>query len=112
MSTPPRSPWDPGLQLERTTLAWLRTTLAFVVGMIVLLRLLGHANAVAAVVCGVLTLPLAAVVVFWLVWRRHVLGDRCLRARQPLPGGALPAAVAALSVLVACSGLVYVMVTA
>ncbi|MGP4020420.1 DUF202 domain-containing protein [Saccharopolyspora sp. 5N708] len=108
MTERPSSPWDPGLQIERTTLAWLRTTLAFVVGMLVLLRLIGHVSTVAAAICAVLTLPLG-ITVSWLVWRRHLHSERKLRTRQPLPGGALPAAVAALSVLAGCSGLIYVL---
>ncbi|MBB5155237.1 YidH family protein [Saccharopolyspora phatthalungensis] len=104
----PTGPWDPGLQVERTTLAWLRTTLAFVAGMLVLLRLIGHESTIAAAACGVLTLPLG-ITISWLVWRRHLRNERRLHAETPLPGGALPAAVAALSVLAGCSGLIYVL---
>ncbi|MCI2416713.1 DUF202 domain-containing protein [Saccharopolyspora sp. K220] len=108
MAERPNGLWDPGLQIERTTLAWLRTTLAFVVGLLVLLRLIGHESTVAAAICAVLTLPLG-ITVSWLVWRRHLHSERRLHTRKPLPGGALPAAVTTLSVLVGCSGLIYVL---
>ncbi|MEV0085200.1 DUF202 domain-containing protein [Saccharopolyspora sp. NPDC050642] len=104
----PDGPWDPGLQVERTTLAWLRTALAFVVGMLVLLRLLAHESVIAAAVCAALTLPLG-LAISWLVWHRHLRGERRLHAETPLPGGALPAAVAVLAVLAGSSGLIYVL---
>jgi uncharacterized membrane protein YidH (DUF202 family) len=104
----PSGPWDPGLQIERTTLAWLRTALAFVAGMLVLLRLIGHENTVVAAICAALTLPLG-ITISWLVWRRHLHSERMLFAETSLPGGLLPAAVSALSVLAGCSGLIYVL---
>ncbi|MER6990670.1 DUF202 domain-containing protein [Saccharopolyspora hirsuta] len=108
MSERPDGPWDPGLQIERTTLAWLRTTLAFVVGLLVLLRLIGHESALAALICALLTLPLG-LAISWLVWRRHLHSERRLRERAPLPGAALPAAVTALAVLAGGAGLAYVL---
>ncbi|GAA2790175.1 DUF202 domain-containing protein [Saccharopolyspora taberi] len=101
-------PWDPGLQVERTTLAWLRTTLAFVVGLIVLIRLILHHSVLAGIACAVLTLPLA-VVIAWFTWRRHQRTERCLRAEHPLPAAVLPAAVALLAILGGCTGIVYVL---
>ncbi|GAA4885930.1 DUF202 domain-containing protein [Saccharopolyspora cebuensis] len=100
-------PWDPGLQVERTTLAWLRTALAFTVGMLVFLRFIVHVSALAAALCAAATLPLA-VGVAGFAWRRHLRVDRSVRADQPLPDGRLPAALTALACLVALCGLVYV----
>ncbi|RKT85535.1 Uncharacterized membrane protein YidH, DUF202 family [Saccharopolyspora antimicrobica] len=108
MARRPEGPWDPGLQIERTTLAWLRTTLAFVIGLLVLLRLMGHVNLLAALICAALALPLG-LTIGWLLWRRHLDGERRLRERAPLPGGALPAAVTALAVVAGCSGLAFVL---
>ncbi|RRO12692.1 DUF202 domain-containing protein [Saccharopolyspora rhizosphaerae] len=101
-------PWDPGLQVERTTLAWLRTVLSFTVSLLVLLKLISHHSAIAAVVCALVTLPTSAIV-GWLVWRRHHRSDRRLRAQAPLPGGSLPAATAVLSMLAGATGAVYVL---
>ncbi|WP_406688855.1 DUF202 domain-containing protein [Saccharopolyspora sp. ID03-671] len=101
-------PWDPGLQIERTTLAWLRTVLAFMASLLVLLKLISHHSTVAAVVCALVTLPFSGVVA-WLLWWRHRRSERRLRARTPLPGGVLPAATAALAMLAGATGAVYVL---
>lgn len=102
------SPWDPGLQIERTTLAWSRTALAFVVGAAVLIRLLARTDIVFAAVCAALTLPLV-VVITWLTWRRYRRDERSLHRGAPLSDGALPAAVTALTFFVGGIGLVYVL---
>ncbi|MCA1188472.1 DUF202 domain-containing protein [Saccharopolyspora sp. 7B] len=103
-----QGPWDPGLQVERTTLAWLRTGLTFVVGLMVLLRLLAHRSAVAAAVCAAVALPLAAVIAV-ASWRRHRQAERNLRAEEPLPDGVLQAAFTALALLAGAIGAVYVL---
>jgi uncharacterized membrane protein YidH (DUF202 family) len=101
-------PFDPGLQPERTALAWRRTALALVVGSLLGLRvlpaLLGWPGLVVAA-AGVAT----ALVVLASAHRRYRLVHRILTAgpadpHRPvaLPGGALPALVAALT---ACAGL-------
>ena len=103
-----QGPWDPGLQVERTTLAWLRTGLTFVVGLMVLLRLVAHRSAIAAVACAAVALPLAAVIAI-ASWRRHRAAERNLRAEEPLPDGVLQAAFTALALLAGAIGLVYVL---
>ncbi|RCW45304.1 uncharacterized membrane protein YidH (DUF202 family) [Halopolyspora algeriensis] len=105
----PSGPWDPGLQIERTTLAWSRTALAFVVGAAVFIRLLVRADIVLATVCAALTLPLV-VIITRLAWRRHRQDERSLRSGAPLSDGALPASLAVLTVLVGGIGLTYVLV--
>lgn len=110
MSAQSSGPWDPGLQVERTTLAWVRTAMSFIAGSLVLLRLIAHHSAVAGVVCAVLLLPQSAVLAF-LAWRRHVRAERCLRAERPLPDGVQHAALAGLSVLVGAAAVVYVLVS-
>lgn len=104
----PRQPWDPGLQIERTTLAWVRTTLAFVAGLLVLLRLIANHSTLAAAACAALTLPLGCFV-GWITWRRHLHGERQLHADQPLPSGRRPAAITLLAILTGCFGLIYVL---
>ncbi|MHA6801034.1 DUF202 domain-containing protein [Bounagaea algeriensis] len=103
----PHGPWDPGLQTERTALAWLRTTLAFTVGTLVLLRLIAWHNAAAAAVCAVVLVPLA-VGSTWLTWRRNLQEERRLHAGRPLPGAALHAAVSAAVVLAGAAALLYI----
>ena len=101
-------PWDPGLQVERTTLAWLRTALAFVIGLLVLIRLILHHSVVAGVVCAVLTLPLG-VAIAWFTWQRHHRTEHSLRSERPLPDAVLPGAVSLPAILGGCTGIVYVL---
>ncbi|MHA6805519.1 DUF202 domain-containing protein [Salinifilum ghardaiensis] len=103
----PRQPWDPGLQTERTALAWLRTTLAFTVGVLVLLRLLAWHSVLAAAVCAVVLVPLVAGST-WLTWRRNLQEERRLHAARPLPGAGLHAAVTAAVVLTGAAALLYI----
>jgi hypothetical protein len=108
---PAGRPFDPGLQPERTALAWRRTALALVAGSLLGLRvlptLLGAAGLVVAA-AGVI----AALAVLTTAHRRYRRVHRILTAGSAgpgdepgtaaLPGGALPALVAALT---ACAGL-------
>ncbi|MFT2690646.1 DUF202 domain-containing protein [Clavibacter zhangzhiyongii] len=100
-------PFDPGLQPERTALAWRRTALALVVGSLLGLRalpaLLGPAGLVVAA-AGVLA-ALGVLTTAHLRYRRvHRILTAAADPHRPvaLPGGALPALVAALT---ACAGL-------
>lgn len=102
----PNRPWDTGLQIERTTLAWLRTALAFVVGLLVLLRLIAYHSLLAAVVSAIMLLPLALGIT-GLSWRRHLRGERQLHAARPVPSGRQPAAVTLLAILAGVTALLY-----
>lgn len=107
---PPRQqPWDPGLQVERTTLAWVRTAMSFIAGSMVLLRLIAHHSTVAGVVCALLLLPFSAALAY-TAWRRHRRAENSLRAERPLPDGVQHAALAGLSVLVGAAAVVYALV--
>ncbi|MBA8825111.1 putative membrane protein [Saccharopolyspora lacisalsi] len=110
MRSEAENPWDIGLQNERTTLAWSRTALSFVVGGLVVVRFIAHSSTTLAIVFAAVTLPLA-VVITWLAWRRYRRGQHRLHGRSPLPDGALPGAVAALAVLVGIIGIVYVLLS-
>ncbi len=104
--------FDPGLQPERTALAWRRTGLAVAVGAIAGTRALLHLLGIGAVVVGLLGLGLAALLVLGST-RRARRTEACLLQDGNLvsgPGGRLIAAVcvacttvgvAALSVVVA-----------
>lgn len=101
-------PWDSGLQIERTTLAWTRTALSFVVGAMVLIRLVARNHVALAFAATALTAPLVALIT-WLAWRRYRRDERSLHSEAPLSDGALPGAVAALTVVVGGLGLAYVL---
>lgn len=98
------------MPVERTTLAWLRTTLAFMVGAVIMTRLLANRNAALAIVHAVLAFPLA-VAVTWSSWRRTQHSRRSLQGRASLPDGVLPVAVGLLAVVVGTAGLTYVLLT-
>ena len=110
----------PGLAVERTTLAWLRTTLSFAVSTLVLLRLLSHRSLTLTAACAACTLPLAAAVT-WYVLRRHQHDEQLpdkqprdgntARAENPLPDGKLPIAITGLSMLLGTAGCLYVLAT-
>lgn len=98
--------YDPGLQTERTLLAWRRTCLAFGVASLVAMRFTVEAAGVIAVFAGVIGagLAVAAYVAAALGYRR---ANRALHATGSLDHGAAPIALATAAALVlgiACAG--------
>src|SRR5918999_5451408 len=87
--------WDPGLQPERTALAWQRTALATAVAALAVTRLAVHRAAVPALAIAALAAGSAALTLVFsaAAYRRTV---RCLTERRPLDplGPALPTTVA------------------
>jgi uncharacterized membrane protein YidH (DUF202 family) len=100
--------FDPGLQPERTELAWRRTTLALIVGALVALRLLPPALGSWSIIVGLAGLVLAAIM--WvLAHRRARLTSHVLRHEHAvLPGGGLLLLLAIVTTAGAALGLVYV----
>ncbi|TFV83995.1 DUF202 domain-containing protein [Microbacterium sp. dk485] len=99
--------FDPGLQPERTELAWRRTALAMGIGSLLAVRLLPTAMG-----SPWWALPgFAGILLTAALWlgarRRHRAVARALAAhgdRAALPGGALPAMLATLVALIGAGG--------
>jgi uncharacterized membrane protein YidH (DUF202 family) len=105
------APWDPGLQPERTTLAWSRTGLALATAGLVLARLAVARSGTAAALAGVLAG--LCVVVSGLALarapREHAADDVALRQGRPVAGALLPAAMAAAALSLGAGGALYVL---
>ena len=100
--------FDPGLQPERTELAWRRTLLALAVGSLISDRVLAPLIGVWAL--AVTLAGLGTTIVCWVLasTRARRVQQVLLRQDGPLPGAALLLAVAAAVVAAAVLALVYV----
>ena len=81
-------PWDPGLQNERTGLAWQRTMLAGLTCSLLVARLLAEISVVLAVLTGLVAL-LATAALGWMAVRRFRDHSQALHAQRPI-GDARP----------------------
>jgi len=104
--------FDPGLQPERTALAWRRTGLAVAVGAIASTRVLAPTLGAGAVVIGLLGLVLAVLLVIGSTRRARRVDvalsrDGCLASG---PGGRLVATVCIACTAVGVAALVAVLV--
>jgi putative membrane protein len=101
--------WDPGLQNERTRLAWQRTTLAGLVCGLVVARLLSPASLVLAV-----TLGLAAVINSALLARlaaqRYASNQASLHTGQALSDARAHLGVTTLVIATGAGALLYVLI--
>lgn len=90
--------FDPGLQPERTLLAWRRTCLSFAVGSLVAMRFALDALGPLAVVGGVLGAALS-VLAYLLAATGYRRAHRSLTAQGALTRSGLPMLLATLAVL-------------
>ncbi|RJK98124.1 DUF202 domain-containing protein [Vallicoccus soli] len=97
-----------GAQPERTALAWTRTALALDVAVVVALRLTLPVLGAWSLVLLLVGLP-AAVWVLVAARRRYAAARLAMRGRVVLADGRLPAAVAALTVLLGLVEVAYVL---
>lgn len=103
-----RQPWGPGLQLERTALAWMRTCLSLVVVALIAFRFAAHRNLAAALALAAVVVPLA-LLTLWLSWRRYRASAALLASGKRLPDGLLPLTMTVVSALTGALGLIYVL---
>jgi uncharacterized membrane protein YidH (DUF202 family) len=101
--------FDPGLQPERTALAWRRTLLAVAVGALVSLRILPPVLGSWSI-----GLSLGGVVAGGVLWaaarrRAEAVDAALLHRRRTLPGGRLPAVLGGVVAVGALTGLVCVL---
>ena len=96
-STPSIQPRDPGVQPERTALAWSRTGLALLANAMLVLRAGWTTESVSVVTLGVLLLAACGAAFACGAWRRH----RLVSGVVPLAPPALVIQAAAIVMLLA-----------
>jgi len=98
--------YDPGAQNERTALAWTRTALALLVGVVLAARLAADPLGVVALAFAIVVAPLALVILL-MARRRYLRAHVALHQERDLPDGRLPALVALVTCLLAVLELAY-----
>jgi uncharacterized membrane protein YidH (DUF202 family) len=105
-------PFDPGLQPERTLLAWRRTALALAVGSVAGARLALPVLGALAVGVGIVG-AIAALSAYLAASVRYRRSHHALVAGEPLPGGAVPlAALTGAAALIGIAALGFVLALA
>jgi uncharacterized membrane protein YidH (DUF202 family) len=105
---PGQGPFDPGLQVERTALAWRRTCLSLLVGSLAGARILPQVWGPAGLLVAGAGI-LAALGLFLLAQRRYRMHFERTVAGVSLPDGTLPALTAAAALTVALVALVFIL---
>ena len=101
-----QAPWDPGLQNERTGLAWQRTMLAGLVCSLLVARLLAEVWLAFAVLVGLAAL-LGTAGLGAIAIRRFRRNADALPAQRPIGDGRLQAVISAVVALTAVGALVF-----
>lgn len=109
---PASSPFDPGLQLERTLLAWQRTCLSLVIGSALCVRLLATVDRAPVVPVALGALVLSASGWATAVARYRRSHDSLVRDHRRLAaGGTLITCTAVAALLLAVGGATFVVTT-
>ena len=103
------APWDPGLQNERTGLAWQRTMLAGLTCSLLVARLLASVSIFLSVILGLMAW-LCTAGLGWLAIRRFRLNNLAIHREEALGDGKANALLSVLVVLTAVGALLYVSV--
>ena len=103
------APWDPGLQNERTGLAWQRTMLAGLTCSLLVARLLASISIFLSVAIGLLAL-LTTAGLGWMAIRRFRENNLAIHREEALSDGKVNALLTMLVVMTALGGLLYVAV--
>lgn len=99
--------WDPGLQPERTTMAWTRTNLSLLGCGVLIVHLLAPFVIATAITMAVVIMAVA-------IWgfrssrTRYLTVNQHLHAETPLPGSELVLIATVLSVSISLLGLLYI----
>jgi hypothetical protein len=111
MSEQPVSPvrlFDPGLQPERTALAWRRTALSLTIGALIALRILPPVLGVWSIAAGLAGVAGSALIWILATRRSRRTHHALISSTGPLPDGRLLVLVSALVAGGAILGLLYV----
>ena len=103
------APWDPGLQNERTGLAWQRTMLAGLTCSLLVARLLASISILLSVMLGLVAL-LCTAGLGWLAIRRFRLNNLAIHREEALGDGRANGLLSMLVVMTALGALLYVSV--
>jgi uncharacterized membrane protein YidH (DUF202 family) len=105
---PGEQPWDPGLQSERTALAWQRTLLSGLACSLVVARLVGLVSWPASAVTALAALGTTAALAV-LARRRFRQNDAAVRQHDPLADARAPLLLCGLVVVTAVAAAVLVL---
>jgi uncharacterized membrane protein YidH (DUF202 family) len=100
-------PWDPGLQNERTGLAWQRTMLAGLTCGLLVSRLLATISLILAVMIGLFSL-LCTAGLGYVAIRRFRLNSMAIHREEALGDGKANALISMLVVITATAALLYI----
>lgn len=111
MTTPElvEPPWDPGMQNERTRLAWQRTTLSGLTCSLLVARLLTPLSLTLAITVG-LAAVLSSAALGWFSTKRYADNHVALHAGQAIAGAGSHLVLTGLVLVTAICAAVYVAV--